>query len=100
VPGPDHGSRIARLHPQASAAAAFRSCRQVPRRPPTGRGDLVAELNPHETELNPHKAIWLSRRLAAPTQIKNGAFSHGPEPIARQLATPELTVTLPAIRCP
>jgi hypothetical protein len=42
--------RKARRHPS-------RCCRPFPHRPQSGPGDLVAELNPHETELNPHEAV-------------------------------------------
>ena len=97
MPGPDCGNRITRLHPQESTATASRYCRQFPHRPQSGPDDLAVELNPHKTELNPHKAVPAASRTRAG---QNGAFlsAHGPEPIARQLATPESVVTPPVIR--
>ena len=60
-PGADYGSRLTTLNHRGrhgdslpllpgssrTAAAAWQ----------TGPDDLAAELNPHETELNPHKAV-------------------------------------------
>ena len=42
----------------------------------TGPDDL-AELNPHETELNPHKAVPVGQ---PPEQIRRGLSAHGPSP--------------------
>ena len=55
----------------------------------TGPDDLAAELNPHKQ----------SRRLAAPEQIKSGAFPRtGRSPRARRPARAEPATTSPAIR--
>ena len=47
----------------------------------TGPDDLAAELNPHETELNPHKAVPVgqprrSRSKAAPFRARRIAHQH------------------------
>jgi hypothetical protein len=43
----------------------------------TGPDDLAAELNPHETELNPHKAVPVGQ---PPEQITSGFPRNGPQP--------------------
>ena len=60
-PGPDCGSRLTTLHHQGSTVTASRCCSPVPaplaqpRKP--AQMTLADELNPHKTELNPHKAV-------------------------------------------
>jgi len=51
------------------------SCWPQPRRP--APNDLAAELNPHETELNPVKAILAARRQR---RSEAGLSVHGPQP--------------------
>ena len=62
----------------------------------TGPDDLAAELNPHETVLNPHKAV--PGGLAARADQKRGFPRTGRSPPARQPVRAEPATMSPAIR--
>ena len=63
--------------------------------PRTSPEDLIAELNPHKTELNPHEAV----PVGWPRQNRSSGLSAlGPEPVGLA-AGKGGAVTPPPIRC-
>ena len=91
-PGPDGGIRTAALHHLAGMVTASRCGPEVPapqpQPPRTSPADRAAGLNPHKTELNPHKAAEAASRARTD---QTGLPSSGQSPPARQLAQAELS---------
>jgi hypothetical protein len=81
-----HGDSLPMLPGSSRTAAAASQ---------TGPDDLAAELNPHATELNPHKAVPAASRQS---RSEAGFPRTGRSPPARQLVRAEPATTSPAVR--